>query len=418
MDVARTTRRPAVVRYLVPALGCVALGGLAFWSLPALTGRAASMPVVDRSTLVLDVARRGTLVRSVSAAGQLVPDRVQIVATAADGIVADVSIRSGSRIEAGAAVAMLRNPDLEAAVVDARAQLAAADADLRSARETASAAQLDQQAAYAAALAELKRSNAEARSYSVLHAGGLISDLSYRETLIKADENRGLAGIARRKIDVDAAGDAAKIAAAVARTEQLQAQLAAREAEVDTLVVRAGSSGIVQSVAVERGQHVTSGTEIARIAEARDLKAVLQVAESDVHGIAPGMPVSIATNGEGNMSGRVARIAPAAANGTVPIDVTLDNIPSGVRPDQSIDGAIELSRARDAVSIARPANATEDTTLTLYRLSADGSHAQRTAVRVGSGSLERIRVLAGLAPGDTVIVSDTSAFGAALVRIQ
>lgn len=418
MDVVRRTRRPLALRY-APHAAVVAMliaGGVIAG--PWLFTRSTPQPAIDRSTLVLDVARRGTLVRSVRAPGQLVPDRVQVVAAAADGIVDDLPVRAGTRVEAGATIAVLRNPDLDAAVTDVRAQLDAAGAELRSAREEASAAQLDQEAAYRTAVAEAKRSDEEAHSYAALHASGLVGDLSYRETLIKADETRGLAGIAQRKIGVDAAGSAAKVAAAVAKVEQLQAELDARRAQVATLVVRAGSAGIVQSVAVDRGQRVPSGTEVARIAEARDLKAVLQVAESDVHGIEPGMAAALETNGEGTLTGRVARIAPAAQNGTVPVDVTLATVSRGVRPDQTVDGTIELSRVRDALSIARPANAADDSTLALYRLSRDGSHAVRTAVRVARGSLDRVQVLAGLATGDTVIVSDTSAYDAPLLRIK
>jgi HlyD family secretion protein len=418
MDIARPARRPLALRYLPLGFALAALTAAAVLTLPWLLHRSVALPSIERNALVLDVARRGTLVRAVRAPGLLTPDRVQIVATTAGGLVDALPIRAGTRVGAGSVIAVLQNPDLDAAVADVRAQLDAARADVRSAREEASAAQLDQQAAYRTAAAEAKRSAEEARSYTSLHASGLVGDLSYRETLIKADENRALAGIAERKIDVGAAGQEAKVAAAVAKVEQLEAQLAARRAVVETLVVRAGSAGIVESVAVEQGQRLASGTELARIAEARDLKAVLQVAESDLHGIAPGMPAAIDTNGEGTIAGRVARIAPAAQNGTVAVDVTLADVRRGIRPDQNVDGTIELSRVLNALSIARPASAADNSSVTLYKLSPDGTRAVRTTVRLATGSLERVGVIGGLAPGDTVIVSDMSTYDAPVLRIQ
>jgi HlyD family secretion protein len=418
MDVARPARRSPLVRHAAQALffGALALAALA--ALPWLFKRTAALPALERSTIVVDTARRGTLIRAVQAPGQLVPERVQVVSTAADGIVAALPIRAGSRVVAGDPVAELQNPDLQAAVEDARAELAAAGAELRSAREEASAERLDQESAYRTARAEAERSGEEVRSYAKLHAAGLVADLAYRETAIKADENLALAGIAQRKIGVAAADAAAKVAAAQARVDELQADLGAREARVAALVVRAGSPGIVQSVAVEPGQRVAAGAELARIAEARDLKAVLQVAESDAHGVAPGMAATIDTNGDGTMAGRVERIAPAAQSGAVAVDVRLRDVRPGVRPDQSVAGTVELSRARDVVSIARPAGAPDNATVSLYVLDRDGTRATRTAVRLGSGSLDRVRVLAGIAAGDTVIVSDTSAYDAPQLRIQ
>ena len=418
MDVARIRRRPFALRYVLSATGIALVMLLALWSVPALFERGAALPVVERSSLVVDTVRRGLLVRSVHASGQLAPDRIEIVATSADGIVDDVPVRAGSRVVAGSTIAVLANPDLTAAVVDARAQLEAANADLTSAREEASAAHLDQAAAYQTAAADSQRAGEEASAYASLHERGLVGDLQYRESLIKADEDRSLAGIAQRKVTVDAADAAAKVAAAQARVEQLQAQLAAREAQVAALVVTAGAPGIVQSVAVDRGQRIASGTQLAQIADERDLKAVLQVAEGDVHSVIPGMPVAIDTNGSGTLAGRVARIAPAAQNGFVPVDVTLDALPAGVRPDQTVDASIELSRERNVLSLERPANASDASTVALYKLSPDGTRASRTSVRLGTGSLERVEIVGGLAPGDTVIVSDTSSYAAPQLRIQ
>jgi hypothetical protein len=50
--------------------------------------------------------------------------------------------------------------------------------------------------------------------------------------------------------------------------------------------------------------------------------------------------------------------------------------------------------------------------VTLFRLDAQGDRARRATVALGRGSARQVEVLRGLAAGDTVIVSDTSAFGA------
>jgi multidrug efflux pump subunit AcrA (membrane-fusion protein) len=174
----------------------------------------------------------------------------------------------------------------------------------------------------------------------------------------------------------------------------------------------------VQSVAVDPGQRVESGTELARIADDRDLKAVLQVAESDMRGVVPGLATRIVASDGSSIAARVARIAPAAANGTVAVDVSLDRLPPGARADQSVDGTIVIDRIPNVLSVARPVAANGDNLVALYRLDRDGTHAYRTEVRLGNGSDERARVLSGLAAGDRVIVSDTTAYDAPTLRIQ
>ncbi len=418
MDVVRTRRRPSAARAVLTILaGLLVIGGLV-WSLPTLLGRrAASGPSVPLGSLVIDTVRRGALERDVTAGGTFAPDRVRIVANISDGVVASVPVRPGTRVSPDTVVAQLQNPDLVVAVVNASAQLAAALAEVRSARETAAGTYLDEESALRTARAESSRAAITASSYTQLHANGLVGDLQYRSAIIDRSEKHDLVTIASSQVSVGAASAAAKIAAADALVDQLTAVLAAKRAQLAMLTIRAGAAGIVQSVAVDPGQRVAAGTELARIAEERDLKAVLQVAESDVRGVAPGLVVRLTASDGNVIRGRVSRIAPAAQNGTVAVDVALDRIPHDARPDQTLDGTIVISRAPDALSIARPAAAGDGAHIALYRLDRSETLAYRTYVTLAGGSNDRARVVAGLAAGDRVIVSDTSAFTAPVLRI-
>jgi len=252
-----------------------------------------------------------------------------------------------------------------------------------------------------------------------LHREGYVADQTYRIAQIKAAESQAQLTVAHAQIGVDASEQDAKVAAAQAELAQAQAQLQAKEAEVDALTTRARSAGVVQSVAVDPGARVDVGTELARIADQRALKAVLQVPEGQVHSVAIGMPVRIDT-GNGIVTGNIARIAPSAQDGSVAVDVSFSSdLPPGARPDLNVDGTIDLQTLRDVLSIARPAGAADDTIVSLYKVDPRTSQARLVQVRLGVGSTDRIEVLSGLVPGDTVIVSDTSAYGGApLLRLH
>jgi HlyD family secretion protein len=159
--------------------------------------------------------------------------------------------------------------------------------------------------------------------------------------------------------------------------------------------------------------------QIAQVADQRDLKAVLDVPETEVHAVAVGMPASIDVQGR-SLSGRVVRIDPAAQNGSVAVDVLPDRgFPDGARPEGSVDGTIRLSAVRNALSMARPASAVDGQSADIYRVEDGGTRAVRTHVTFGVGSDDRITIVAGLAAGQTVIISDMSAAnGAAAVRLQ
>jgi HlyD family secretion protein len=94
----------------------------------------------------------------------------------------------------------------------------------------------------------------------------------------------------------------------------------------------------------------------------------------------------------------------------VTVDVTLEGaLPRGAVPDLTVDGVIELERLESALQVGRPANAQEDSELTLFRLN-DAGDAERVRVKVGRSSVAAIQVLDGLNADDRVVVSDMSAW--------
>jgi HlyD family secretion protein len=417
MDVARPRkRRPATLILSVAGL-LVLLAGIAF-SLRVLAS-APTGTVVDRGTIVTDVVRRGTLTRSVSAGGTLVPERVRVTSATEDGIVEHVFVRPGAAVAVGTPIAQLSNPVLDERVVDAQSQVAVALANITSARQVRQANQLTRRAAIADAQAQAQENAIQERSMSGLVTQGLVPVLSYRKAQIEAEKSRNDVTINRAQLAVSGADDDAKIAALQAQLAQAQGALAAARAQVGALTVRAGAPGIVQTVAVDAGAHVAQGAELARIADQRALKAVLQVPEGALGGVRPGMKARVETSA-GAAVGRVDRMSPSAQNGTVAVDVVFDRpLAAGTRPDGNVNGSIELEQLPNVLSIARPANAPDGAAIDAYKVVDGGTRAVRVRIALGTGSTDRIAVVSGLAAGDTVIISDSAAYaGAAELRLR
>jgi HlyD family secretion protein len=408
MDIVRE-RKSGIPKYAYTVAGIAVLIAVGAWALSSLTHSHAGT-VVDKSTMVMDVARRGTLLRAVSAQGAFAPERVRVASATQAGVVNQIFVKAGSRVEPGTIVAQMQNPALDAQVVDARSALQVAQANLASARQQAQAAVLTQQTAVSDVQSQMEANVLQAKSLTELHRQGLVGDVAYQQAQIQAKKSGNDLRASRAQVNVTAADTRAKVAAAQAQVDQAAAQLAADEAQVSALTVRSATTGIVQSVDVDPGMSVAQNTAIARIADTRDLKAVLQVAESDVHAVVAGMAVRIDT-GEGNVMGRVARIAPSAQNGTVAVDVTFSrSLPPGARPDANVDGTIEIANIPNAISIARPAGASDESTLDIFKVVDGGTRAVRVRVHLGQGSNDRVQVTSGLVPGDAVIVSDMSTY--------
>jgi multidrug efflux pump subunit AcrA (membrane-fusion protein) len=156
------------------------------------------------------------------------------------------------------------------------------------------------------------------------------------------------------------------------------------------------------------GEHVDVGTTLAKVVQPDQLKASLKIAETQARDIQIDQPSEVDTH-NGVIPGKVMRIDPAVVNGTVTVDVELAGaLPQGARPDLSVDGTIDLDRMANVIYVGRPAFGNENSTISLFKLSADGKTAVRVPVKVGRASVNSIQVIEGLQDGDTVILSDMS----------
>src|SRR6266540_3938666 len=215
----------------------------------------------------------------------------------------------------------------------------------------------------------------------------------------------------QERLEIGADSIKAQIAVYEARVRQFKALYDLRRQQLDALKVRAGLGGVVQAVAVQIGQQVAIGANLARVADPSKLKAEIRIAETQTKDIAIGQRVEIDMRNLGIVEGHVMRIAPAPTQGTLPVDVALDGeLPKGARPDMSVDGTIEIERLKDVLYVQRPAQGQEQSVITLFKYVEGGREAVRVQVKLGRSSVTDVEILEGLNVGDRVILSDTSQF--------
>jgi hypothetical protein len=186
---------------------------------------------------------------------------------------------------------------------------------------------------------------------------------------------------------------------------------------VSSMRVTAGESGQLLTLGnpeLELGQWVNSGIELARVAQPGRLKAVLRVPETQAKDVAVGQHAIIDLHNNGTVEGHVIRADPSSQAGTVTVEVALDGaLPQGARSDLSVDGTIEIERLKDVMYVGRPAYGQAESTVGLFRVEKNSGYASRVNVKLGRASVNTIVVNGGLAVGDSVIISDMSAWDTA-----
>ena len=365
---------------------------------------------VSRQSIWPGKVERGTMIRQVRGPGTLVPKQIRWITTSVDGRVEARLLEPGVEVQPDSVILELINPQLEQQLEDARLALGAAEARLADLQVQLESDLLNQQAQAAAIESDYQESRLEVEANEELSKDGLIPEIDLKRSRIREEQLERRVGIEGQRIQKTRESILSQMAAERAQLAQARALYALRQDQAASLQVRAGISGVLQEVPVEVGERVQPGTVLARVARPSELKAELRIAETQAKDIEIGLPARIDTR-NGVIAGHVSRVDPAVREGTVLVDVELDEaLPPGARPDLSVDGTIQIEKLEDVLYVGRPTYGQANSQVELFKLVEDGEMAIRVPVRLGRASVDTIEVLEGLEEGDEVILSDTSQF--------
>ena len=408
MDIKRPAKSKLKKRIrigILVVIGLGAVGGITF----VLAKLKPAAPTLDRSTAVIETVKRGQMLLEVHGNGTLVPQVTRWVPAPADGRVEKIMVQAGVEVSAGTVIVELSNPQMEQQALDAEFQVKAAQADQESLRVRLESENMTQQSAIATINADYSQAKIQLDTDEVLAKQGLVAELLLKISRVKVQDLANRLKVEQQRLAISGKATKAQINAQDSRIQQLRALAKLKKDQVDALKVRAGTNGVLQVVAVQEGQQVAPGVNIARVADPASLKAELKIAETQIKDVRVGQPVAVDTR-NGIIQGQVSRIDPAAREGTFVVDVELTGpLPGSARPDLSVDGTIELARLNNVLNVGRPAFGQGQQTVGMFRLTPDGQEAVRTQVVLGRSSVSTIEILSGLKEGDQVILSDTSA---------
>jgi HlyD family secretion protein len=410
-SVARNRKIRRIV-YIVLALGAVGAISIVLAKLKP------AAQAVERSTVIIDPVKQGEMIRNVRGLGTLVPEEIVWIPAVTSGRVDKRLVQPGTTVTPDTVIFELSNQELQQQLQDAELQYKSAEAEYNNRKVDLETQLLNQRAAAATVESDFQQAKQEAEANETLSKEGLVSELVLKRTRIRAAELATRNDLEKKRIVMTTEAMKTQLAVTQSTLDQRKALVELRRKQVADLRVRAGMHGVLQQLAVEVGQQVTPGANLARVSNPNKLKAEVRIAETQLKDIRIGLPATIDTR-NGVIPGRVIRVDPAALNGTVAVDVALDGeLPPGARPDMSVDGTIELERLPNVMKIQRPAFGQEKSTVKLFKLDPDEQHAEAVTVQLGRQSVTEIEIISGLKVGDKVIVSDTSQLGDNVTRIR
>jgi multidrug efflux pump subunit AcrA (membrane-fusion protein) len=376
----------------------------------ALSRLKPAAPSVDSGTVWTGTVKRGPMLRDVRGLGTLVPETIRLIPAVTDGQVQTRYLLPGTPVKANTVIFDLVNPQLQQETLDAEYQLKGAQAAYQQTKAQLQNQLMDKRTAAASVSSQYRTQEMVKQTKEQLGANGLAPQLDVKTAEVQAEELAKENDLAQKEVETFDNSIASQLAVQEATVNQKHAMYELKKSQMDQLHIRPGIDGMLQELDVEVGQKVTMGTVLARVAQPTHLKAQLKIAETQAKDILIGQKASVDTH-NGIIPGHVTRIDPAVVNGTVTVDVGLDGpLPTGARPDLSVEGTVEIERLADVLYVERPVHGEANSTVGIFKVVDDGKEATRVQVQLGRTSVNTVEIVKGLEIGDKVILSDMSAW--------
>jgi HlyD family secretion protein len=406
MDIQRPSnaRAKKIKRILYVTGAVVVIAGITL----GLSRLRPAAPSVDRGTVWTDVVKRGPMLREVRGLGTLVPLDIHWIPAQTTARVDKIVIRPGHLVEPNTVILEMTDPAVAQTLLDAEYQLRGAEADLANLKVQVNSELMNQKAVEAGVRGDYEQAKLQHAVDYQLHEEGIGADVTEKLSKVREEQLKIRVGLEEERTRIAADSAVARLQAQESHVAQSKALYELRKSQADALHVRAGITGVLQLLPVDVGQSVTVGTNLARVADPKKLKAEIKIAETQAKDITIGQNATVDTR-NGIVKGHVIRIDPSVVNGTVTVDVAIDDpLPLGARPDLSVDGTIELENLKDVLFVGRPVHGQSDSTISLFKVMPDDSDAERVNVKLGRSSVNTVEILQGLQIGDKVILSDMS----------
>ena len=362
----------------------------------------AARDLIFGSPIPVYIVVRSDLTQSVVASGQLITPERAYIAAEATGRVVRVPVGEGQHVSRGQVLVEQDQTDELAALAQAKAAVAQAEAKVRQLNVVALPA-AEQSARQAEA--NLRQVQQQYQRTKDLVAQNFVSQAQ----LDDAQRNLDVAASQLRaaQLQVESNGPAGgDFQLAKTALDQARASLLVAQAKLDQTVIRAPADGTLIGRSVEPGDVAEAGKQLMLLAPDGETQLVVQIDEKNLAQLALGQKALASADAypEQRFPAEVVYINPGIdpLRGSVEVKLKVVDPPAYLRQDMTV--SVDIAVGNRANTMVVPTDAIHDAgSDQAWVLVIRGGRAARQTIRVGMRGDGETEVLSGVGVGDALI---------------
>jgi len=408
MDSVVGRRRWTWRRWALIALAATLLGGSAF----SLLHHRGTRLIVDPTRLTTAVVRRGEFLEYYPFDGTVEPATQVYLDVESGGRVEQVFVEAGQHIEKGDRILRFANTQFRRTAIDTETQLLY-NLDIQRTtmfnREQSSLLLQDTLLDLEHQIQELQR---RFERYDTLMKTGNspISVETFETTRDQLKYLKDKRTLLEERIRQEEQLSREQLAQAQHSIDRLNTGLGLLSQIVDSLEVRAPTSGWLSSIDVKLGQNIPAGTRIGQIDLLDRFKVRVQIDQYYINRVAVGMAGHI-TLDDHTWNIIVRKVYPEVTQNLFAADAEfVGRVPPVLKRGQTVTAELSFGSPATGLTVAKGGYFQQTAGQWVYLVAANGRSARRVAVHPGRQNPREVEVLAGLRAGDRIITSEYDTF--------
>ena len=366
---------------------------------------------VNGESLSISEVREGEFNDYIRLSGQVQPMTTIQVSPRESGIVEDILIEEGSKVQAGDIIIRLGNDDLDLEILNSEANLAEKENALRNTMIQMEQEKMQLSLNILELKTEVQRKERALKSQKRLFDDGLIG----KEEYLRSEEDYILfckkLEVTIARAEQDSLYRNVQIKQMKESLENMKLNMQRIRMRKKHLEVKAPINGELGLLEVTLGESISSGRKIGQINALDSYKIEALIDEHYIDRVSAGLSATFERQNE-TFDAVIRKVYPEVRDGKFKADFRFSGEqPHNIRTGQTYYLNLQLAQPEKAILIHRGTFYQKTAGKWIYVVAPEGGKAVKREIRVGRQNPQFYEVLEGLEPGEKVITSGYDNFG-------
>lgn len=257
----------------------------------------------------------------------------------------------------------------------------------------------------------LHKAEQDLQKRTLLRDQGVINDAALKSYVDEVAYQRSRLAALKATEAQEAAFTKSQRAQILASADDLRRSLGEVRKGLNALTITAPNTGRLTGFDLKPGQAVNMGDALGEVDSEGTYKLRAQVDEFYLARLSNGLKATARIHDK-VVNVHVSKVFSQVNNGRVTVELEFDSaLPADLKRGEAVDIRLQLSSGGQVAVLAPAGGWVNDSNGTsVFVLNARGDRADRRTVSIGRRNPEQVEVLAGLKPGDRIVVNGTQAY--------